>query len=112
MPNAHTLSIKVTLGSDQIPEQLHWQAPGQPEWQEVKAMLLSLWDAKESSALRLDLWVKDMPVDSMGDFLFQTLSALSDTYARAIPDSELGNEIREFAQQFFQKFRAERQNKA
>lgn len=106
------VKIKVGLDAQKIPERISWQAANQPEWQEVKAMLLSLWDAKESSALRLDLWVKDMPVDSMGDFLFQTLSALSETYTRAVPDSELGREIKDFARQFFQKFLAERQKKS
>lgn len=70
MHNEHLVSIKVKLDKDKIPETLSWQGDAQSEWEQAKAMLLSLWDAKESTAMRLDLWVKDMPVDSMGDFFF------------------------------------------
>lgn len=111
MQEEHLINLKVKLDHDKIPEQLYWQESKQDEWKKIKAMLLSLWDAQESTAMRLDLWVKDMPVDSMGDFFFQTLFSMGDTYSRAVPDSELGNEIRQFAKEFFKKFIAERKQK-
>ena len=31
--------------------------------------MLSFWDSTDKSALRIDLWTKDMMVDEMADFL-------------------------------------------
>jgi hypothetical protein len=36
-------------------------------------MMLSFWDGSEKAALRIDLWTKDMMVDEMADFFYQTI---------------------------------------
>lgn len=55
MQEEHLINLKVKLDHDKIPEQLYWQESKQDEWKKIKAMLLSLWDAQESTAMRLDL---------------------------------------------------------
>lgn len=102
-----TITINVTLDPDKLPEKIEWQASASTAdaGQAAKAMLLSLWDGADKSALRIDLWTKDMMVDEMGDFFYQTLSAMADTYQRATGQGEIVADMRRFAQEFYQKFR-------
>lgn len=102
-----TITIDVTLDTDKLPEGIHWQASGSTAdtKQRAKAMLLGLWDGADKSALRIDLWTKDMMVDEMGDFFYQTLVGMADTYQRATGNKELVGEMKRFAQDFYAAFR-------
>lgn len=99
--------IQVSLGEDKIPNAIHWNAGATTadEKQEAKAMILSFWDGADKSAMRMDLWTKDMMVDEMADFFYQTMMTMADTYQRATNQQELVTEIKEFAKTFYQKFR-------
>ncbi len=68
-------------------------------------MMLAFWDGKEKSALRIDLWTKEMMMDEMGDFFYQTLMTMADTYDRATHQKELVDEIKKFATDFYNKSR-------
>lgn len=100
-----TINIKVSLDEDKMPETIEWKAPdgGIDDLQEAKAMLLSLWDGNEKSALRIDLWVKKMMVDEMIDFFFQTLYGMAETYQRATKNETLAKELKKFAKDFHEK---------
>ena len=39
--------------------------------QKAKAMCIAFWDGADKTALRIDLWTKDMMVDEMADFYYQ-----------------------------------------
>lgn len=82
-----------------------WEADDAPDEgrQQAKAMFLALWDARERNALRIDLWTRDLTVDDMNDFVFQTLLTLADTYRNATGDKEIMSEIKIFAREFAQK---------
>jgi gliding motility-associated protein GldC len=103
-------AIHITVGLDEnkMPEQISWSAPdSSPEnTRKAKAFLLSLWDGSEKTALRIDLWTKDMMVDEMEDFFYQTLITMADTYARATRHDDLAAEMKNYARVFFQKSRA------
>jgi hypothetical protein len=45
-----------------------------------------------------------MMVDEMADFYYQTFMTMADTFARATRQTELVNDIKKFAQEFYQKF--------
>lgn len=100
-----TINIQVELDEEKMPETIEWNAPdgGVDEMQKAKAMMLSLWDGEEKSAMRIDLWTKKMMVDEMNDFFYQTFFGLADTYTRATKNSELAKEIKEFAKEFHKK---------
>ena len=68
-------------------------------------MMLAFWDGADKAALRIDLWTKDMMVDEMGDFFYQTMMTMADTYNRATNHKELVEEMKSFAKEFYQKFR-------
>jgi len=103
-----TISIDVLLDNNRIPEQINWQASDSTAdmKQKAKAMCLAFWDAADRSALRIDLWTKDMMIDEMGDFFYQMLVSLADTFQRATQQQELSEEMKTFAKEFIEKFRA------
>ena len=84
---------------------IRWEADDAPEpgVQRAKAMLLALWDAEARNAMRIDLWTKDMTVEDMNDFVFQTLLTMADTYKGATGNRELMADIKTFAREFAEK---------
>lgn len=96
------INIEITLDDQKMPEEINWIAPdgGVENRQAAKAMLLSIWDGGEKNALRIDLWTKQMMVDEMNDFFYQTFFGMADTYARATRNNELAESMKEFARSF------------
>jgi len=103
-----SIEIKVSLDEQKMPSAILWSAPDKsPEnTRKAKAFLLSLWDGTDKTALRIDLWTKDMMIDEMEDFYFQTLMGMADTYQRATRHEDLAAELKQFAKTFYQKSRA------
>jgi len=105
MTNKSTITVDVFLDKDKVPEQLAWTANPNDGPQPAKAMLVSFWDGAEKTALHIDLWTKDMMVDEMADFFYQTVMGMSDTFERATHNHELVHDMKHFAKNFIQKFR-------
>ena len=101
-----SINIDIFLDNDKVPEQITWNATdSRAEMaQRAKAMCLAFWDGAEKSAMRIDLWTKDMMVDEMGDFFYQMVMTMADTFNRATRNEELSNEMKTFAKQFHKKF--------
>lgn len=101
---------------NRVPDSIIWNATdtGAENAQKAKAMMLSFWDGAEKAALRIDLWTKEMMVDEMADFYYQTLMTMADTYGRATKYHEQVEEMKAFAKDFYEKFRAKqlKENKA
>jgi gliding motility-associated protein GldC len=102
-----TITINVSLDQDKVPDQIEWKATDSTaaESQKARAMMISFWDGADKSALRVDLWTKEMMVDEMADFFYQTMSAMADTYLRATQQKELSDDLKNFAKEFYHKFR-------
>ncbi len=104
MADKKTSEIKfnVELDNEDIPEKITWRADDSPKEgsQESKALIISLWDAEENNTMRIDLWTKDMKIDEMKYFFFQTFMTMSDSYERATGEEELSEKMKEFAHQF------------
>src|ERR1700676_4576470 len=100
--------IQVGLDENKMPSEISWSAPDNtPEkTRKAKAFLLSLWDGADKAALRIDLWTKDMMVDEMEDFFYQTLMAMADTYQKATRHHDLAAELKNFAKILYQKSKA------
>lgn len=101
-----SIVIDVELDENRIPQNIEWSASDSTveNVQAAKAIMLSLWDGAEKTALRIDLWTQKMMVDEMADFYYQTFMTMADTYARATRQTELVNDIKNFAQEFYKKF--------
>ena len=102
-----TIVIDVHMDKDKVPEQINWKADSSTadETQKAKAMMLAFWDGADKSALRIDLWTKDMMVDEMADFFYQTITSMADTYLRATNNKEQVADMKKFAKDFYNKFR-------
>jgi len=106
--NKSTIKIDVLLDANKVPEQINWSASDSNAdmAQKAKAMSVAFWDGADKTALRIDLWTKDMMVDEMADFYYQMLMSMADTFNRATHQEEMSNDLKQFAKQFFEKFRA------
>lgn len=104
MTKTSEIRLRVDMDDDGI-DAIRWEADDGPEpgEQAAKAMILALWDANKRNALRIDLWTKDLSVDDMNDFFFQTLLSMADTYRNATNDTNLMAEIKLFARDFAEK---------
>ena len=102
-----TITIEVELDNERVPQNIQWHATESTASvpQQAKAMMLSLWDNAEKTALRIDLWTQKMMVDEMGDFYYQTMMTMADTLERATRQTELVAEMKTFAKSFYAKFR-------
>ena len=114
--NSSTIKISVNLDKNKIPESISWSASDTTieNSQKAKAFMLALWDGAEKTALRIDLWTKEMMVDEMADFFYQTMMTMADTYGRATNHPEMVDEMKNFAKDFYHKFREKqlKENKA
>lgn len=98
------IELQVELDENRIPEHLSWSAEdGGVSNEEAKALMLSVWDHKAKEALRIDLWTKDMPLDDMKVFFYQTLVAMSDTFNRATQDEKMTATMKDFCDYFAEK---------
>lgn len=102
-----TISIEIELDENKVPQQIQWSASDSTAdmMQAAKSMMVAFWDGADKSALRIDLWTKEMMVDEMADFYYQTLMGMADTYLRATQNKELVDDMKAFAKEFYKKFR-------
>jgi gliding motility-associated protein GldC len=102
-----SIVIDVELDEGKIPKTIEWKASDSTieRPQQARAVMLSLWDGAEKTALRIDLWTEKMMVDEMADFYYQTFMTMADTYERATRQTELVKDMKDFAREFYRKFR-------
>ena len=114
--NQSTINIDVQLDDTRMVETIKWRASDSTveNAQKAKAMMLSFWDGADKTALRIDLWTKEMMVDEMADFFFQTFMTMADTYERATKHMDIVEDMKKFAHDFYDKFREKqmKENKA
>jgi gliding motility-associated protein GldC len=107
MSHKSTIEINVLMDEQRVPESITWKATDSTAdmEQKAKAMLLAFWDGADKSALRIDLWGKDMMVDEMGDFFYQMLMTMADTFQRATNKPELSAGMKDYARSFMKDFK-------
>lgn len=97
------INIEVGLDENNVPLALSWKATDGGGHGECKALMLAMWDKREESAMRIDLWEKEMSVFDMQRFFHQTLMTMGDTYERATGQKDHAADIRSFARRFAEK---------
>ena len=98
------IRLSIQLDENNVPDRIDWEAEDGGVRSTSKAVLLALWDEQEKNTMRIDLWTKDMMVDEMVDFYYQSFMGMADTLQRSTGQAELVNDLRHFAQDFFKKF--------
>jgi gliding motility-associated protein GldC len=99
------IKFNITLDDSRIPSSISWLATdsGIDGEKPCNATMMSIWDPKDHTTLRIDLWTKDMMVDDMKRFFFENFMSMADTYMRSTNDKENADEIRKFAEWFGKK---------
>ncbi|MBD1394766.1 gliding motility protein GldC [Mucilaginibacter glaciei] len=102
-----TAEIKLTvqLDDNNIPENILWESTDSKndEALPVQAFMLSLWDQSYKNTLKIDLWTKDMPVDEMKRFFYETLQTMGDTFLRATGETNIVEDLRDYCAHFADK---------
>jgi gliding motility-associated protein GldC len=101
------ISIDIELDENKVPQQIRWNASDSTADMDqlAKSMMIAFWDGADKTALRIDLWTKEMMVDEMADFYYQNMMGMADTYLRATQQQELVDEMKHFAKEFYKKFK-------
>jgi gliding motility-associated protein GldC len=96
------IKFTVALDEKQIPVSIDWTADdsGMEGAKPCKAVLISLWDGNEQTSMRIDLWTKDMSVEEMRRFFYETFMGMAETYQRATDEKDVAKEIRAFGDKF------------
>ena len=99
--------IKLTIDMDEnnVPDSITWESTDSQtkEALPVKSMMLALWDHNYKNTLRIDLWTKDMPVDDMKRFFYETLQTMGDTFLRATGEKNIVEDLRDYCAHFADK---------
>ena len=95
------IKFTVTLDENHIPEKLEWLASEEDgvTKEQIKALMISVWDGNEKVAKRIDLWTKEMMVDEMKYFYFQTLMTLADSLEQSTKENVVAEKMRKFGMQ-------------
>ena len=96
------INFQVELDEEKIPKDISWEATdrGMNGLKPCNAVMMSIWDPKDNTTLRIDLWTKDMLVDDMKRFFYENFVTMADTYTRATNDTENAGKIKKFAEDF------------
>ena len=104
MTKKSEIKIQVLMDDNNVAEKINWDASDSiHSASDTKAILMSLWDSKSQEALRIDLWTKDMRVDEMKLFFYQTLLLMSETLERATNEDKMVGDMRDFCHHFREK---------
>ncbi len=92
------IKIVVELDENKIPEKIIWSAPdGGVNNQVSKAIFLSIWDHQSKESLSIDLWTKEMPIDEMNDFFYQSVITMGETFHKATDNNEIKDVMKKFS---------------
>ncbi|GAA4318969.1 gliding motility protein GldC [Mucilaginibacter gynuensis] len=99
------IKLTIDLDDNNVPENIMWESTDSQNTEAlpVKSMMLALWDQNYKNTLRIDLWTKDMPVDEMKRFFYETLQTMGDTFLRATGEKNIVEDLRDYCAHFADK---------
>ena len=99
------IKLTIDLDDNNVPEIITWESTDaqNKEALPVKSMMLALWDHNYKNTLRIDLWTKDMPVDEMKRFFYETLQTMGDSFLRATGETNIVEDLRDYCAHFADK---------
>ena len=99
------IKLTIDLDDNNVPETIMWESTDaeNKEALPVKSIMLALWDQNYKNTLRIDLWTKDMPVDEMKKFFYETLMTMGDSFLRATGEKNIVEDLRDYCAHFADK---------
>lgn len=93
------IKFEVDLDENHLPENITMNSSGQKE-ENIKSMMISLWESKKKETLRIDLWTKDMPIHDMFIMYHQTLMSMASSLERATGEEKLASQLKDYCSVF------------
>ena len=99
------IRFKIGLDANNVPLDIKRMATDSKnnELRDCKSIMISIWDMVQNQTLKIDLWTNDMTTDEMHSHYFQTLLAMTESYAKATGNPYAVEEMKKFAQQLAKK---------
>jgi gliding motility-associated protein GldC len=99
------IKLTIDLDDNNVPESITWESTDaeNKEALPVKSIMLALWDHNYKNTLRIDLWTKDMAVDEMKRFFYETLQTMGDSFLRATGETNIVEDPRDYCAHFADK---------
>jgi gliding motility-associated protein GldC len=99
------IKLTIDLDDNNVPESITWESTDaeNKEALPVKSFMLALWDHNYKNTLRIDLWTKDMGVDEMKRFFYETLQTMGDSFLRATGETNMVEDLRDYCAHFADK---------
>lgn len=99
------IKITVQLDDNNVPDNILWESTDAETQDQVpvKSMMLALWDHNYKNTMRIDLWTKDMPVDEMKRFFYETLQTMGDSFLKATGENLIIEDLRDYCAHFADK---------
>jgi gliding motility-associated protein GldC len=96
-----TLKFEVELDENHLPLNIKMQATdGDAEENNIKALMISAWDANNKETLRIDLWTKNMPVNEMFIMYHQTMMGMANSLDKATGENKLADALKDYCDFF------------
>lgn len=99
-----TLKFQVELDDNHLPLSIEMCASDNTiNEKNIKALMLSAWQAKSKETLYVDLWTHDMPVNEMFIMYYQTMMGMASALERSTGQNKLADTLREYCKSFAEK---------
>ena len=99
------IKFTINLDNEKIPEKIMWEATdsSNSEPQDCKSIMISVWDNEFKNTLKIDLWTKDMPVDEMKQFFYETLLTMAESFEKATGEKAIMADLKDYCAHFAEK---------
>ncbi len=99
------IKLIVELDDNNVPETITWESTDAANKEALAAtsFMLSVWDKHYKNTLQIGLWTKDMPVDEMKRFFYETLQTMGDNFLRATGEKNIVEDLRDYCAHFADK---------
>ena len=99
-----SLKFEIELDENHLPLDIQMEASnGAASEDNIKALMISAWEANKKETLRIDLWTKDMPVNEMFIMYYQTMIGMANSLEKATGNEKLAGALRDYCQFFAEK---------
>ena len=95
------LKFEVELDENHLPVNMKMDtSDGSGSEDDIKALMISAWAARNKETLRIDLWTKDMPVNEMFIMYHQTMMGMANTLEKATGHDKLAGALKDYCDFF------------
>jgi gliding motility-associated protein GldC len=106
------ITFDITLDNQNIPEKIIWNATDNPSGkpEETKAISLSLWDGSVRNTMKIDLWVKDMPVEEMKLFYVEAIGGMAESLRMSTGDEVMFEKLHKLCEELMEHIQKQYNN--